>query len=195
MPQQLPLFETPEAPPNRYRLLLAIFPDAQATHLINDHQTDLSRKLGLTGKLRPRNILHVTLHHIDDYPEMPEDEITLAINACTSALAGRPSFDVTFDHAKTFRGRPGNLPFVLVNPNGNPALMSLHQPLITELAKHRLASRQDFQFVPHVTMLYDKHHVPEQPVLPVNWTVKEVMLILSHLGLTKYDKLASWELK
>ncbi len=194
MSEQLSLFEAPPVLPLRYRLLFAIFPDAPAVESILNHQAGLSKELGLKGKPRPREILHVTLHHIDDYPEIPERVVASAIEACTSALAGRPSFEVTFTQAKSFKGRPGNRPFVLVNPEGNPALMELHRSLIMELAKHRLASRGDFNYEPHVTMLYDQRLVPEQSVSPVTWKVKEVAFILSHLGATKYERLGHWDL-
>ena len=153
-----------------------------------------ANKIGLSGKPRPRGHLHVTLHCVGDYPDVPEQVVDATIKACASVLASQPSFEVIFDQVKSFRGRPGNLPFVLVNPNGNAALLELHRLLITELAKHRLASRGDFKFVPHVTMLYDKYNVPEQPVSPVRWTVKEVVLVLSHLGVTKYERLGCWTL-
>jgi len=191
MLEQLSLFDIPKAGPDRYRLFLGIFPDAKATHLICDHQINLGKQSGLRGKPRPRNNLHVTLHHIGDYPEIPERVVASVIKACASVLANRPSVEVIFDHAMTFRG---NHAFVLVNPNGNEALRALHRPLITELIKHRLAKPKDFQFEPHVTMLYDEHLVPEGEVPPVIWIVKEVVLILSHLGATKYERLGSWDL-
>ena len=194
MDQQLALFETPEPPPNRYRLFLGIFPDAEAVELICDQQTALRDKFGLRGKSRPRNILHVTLHHIGDYPEMLERIIETAAEACEAAFAGQPSIGMTFDHVMSFGGRPGNLPFVLVNPNSNQRLMELHHRLITELAKRKLASRGDFKFVPHVTLLYDRQSVPEQPVSPVTWRAHEVVLVLSHLGETRYEQLRCWAL-
>src|SRR5579871_3284384 len=104
MPDQLSLFETPQPLPDRYRLFLGVFPDARAIHLIGDHQISLSEKFGLSGKPRPRNILHVTLHHIGDYPEMPERVIASTNTACTSALTGKSAVEVTLDHVKSFRG-------------------------------------------------------------------------------------------
>lgn len=194
MDQQLALFEPPEPLPNRYRLFLGIFPDTEAVDLICLQQNALRDKFRLRGKFRPRNILHVTMHHIEDYPEIPERVIELADEACAAALAGQPSLEVTFDHVKSFKGRPGNQPFVMVNPNGNPPLMELHHRLITELAKSRLADRGDFKFVPHVTLLYDHKSVAEQPVSPVTWRAHEVVLVLSHLGETRYERLRSWSL-
>jgi 2'-5' RNA ligase len=83
---------------------------------------------------------------------------------------------------------------VLVNPNGCQPLTELHQRLITELAKRKLASRGDFKFVPHITLLYDGKNVPEQPVAPITWRAHEVVLVLSYLGETRYDRLRSWAL-
>ena len=194
MDQQLALFESPDPLPSRYRLFVGIFPDAEAADFICDQQTALSDKFGLRGKFRPRNIFHVTLHHIGDYPEMSERIIETAAEACEAAFAGQPSVGVTLDHAMSFGGRPGNLPFVLVKPNRNQRLMELHHRLITELAKRKLASRGDFKFVPHITLLYDRQSVPEQPVSPVTWRAHEVVLVLSHLGETRYERLRCWAL-
>jgi 2'-5' RNA ligase len=194
MDQQLALFETPEPLPNRYRLFVGIFPDAESVDLICDQQTALREKFGLRGKFHPRNILHVTMHHIGDYSEVSERIIETAAKACEAAFAGQPSIEVTFDHVMSFGGHPGNLPFVLVKPNGNQRLMELHHRLITELAKRKLASRGDFKFLPHVTLLYDRQNVLEQPVSPVTWRTNEVVLVLSHLGETRYERLRCWAL-
>lgn len=192
--EQLALFQTPKPPRNRYRLFVGIFPDAEAVHLICEQQPNLCDKFGLIGKPRPRSHLHVTLHLIGDYPDVPEQKIADAIKACAIVLANQPSFEVAFDHVMSFSGRPGELPFVLVKPNGNAVLLELHRRLVTELIIHRLAGRGGLKFVPHITMLYDRLSVPEQPVCPVSWTVKEAVLILSHLGATKYDRLGHWTL-
>jgi 2'-5' RNA ligase len=104
--------------------------------------------LGLRGKFRPREILHVTLHHIDDYAELSERTIETAAEACAVASKSQPALGITFDHVKSFKGRPGNQPFVLVNPNGNESLIDLHHRLITELAKRKLARLGNSKFVP-----------------------------------------------
>lgn len=194
MDSQLALFETPPPAPPKYRLFVGIFPSPGAVEPISKLQADSRDRFGLSGRFRSRNHLHMTLHHIDDYPEIPQRVIETAAEACAAAFKGQPSLEITFDHVKSFSGRPGNLPFVLVNPNGNEPLMELHHRLITELAKRKLARRGDFKFVPHVTLLYDRQSVPEQPVPPVSWRVNEVVLVLSYLGETKYERLRCWPL-
>jgi 2'-5' RNA ligase len=194
MDQQLTFFQSPEPLDEKYKLFLGVFPDAEAADLICKQRATLRGTLGLRGIPRPRNHLHVTVHCIGDYFEVPERDIVAATKVCTSALASQPSFEVTFDHAMSFRRRSGDLPFVLVNPNGNSALLELHRLLVIDLAKHRLAGLRDLKIVPHITMLYDRLNVPMQPVCPVRWRVKEVVLVLSHLGATKYERLACWKL-
>lgn len=167
--------------PYGYGLFLAIFPDAIAAQQIGEHQTSLRRKLGLRGKPRPLDHLHVTIQHFGNYAEIPSPLIADATQSFGPALANVPSFDVTFDHAMSFNNRSGNYPFVMVNPKGNTALFALYKSLF-----------RSSKFVPHVTLLYDKQLVSEQEVSPVSWAVKEVFLVLSHLGATKYDRLAQW---
>lgn len=194
MEEQLSLLEPPTPLPKKFRLFLGIFPDAEAVDLICDQQTTLRHEFELRGKSRPREILHMTLHHVGDYSEMPTREIKVIEEACAAAFAGQSSLEMIFDHVKSFKGRPGNQPFVLINSNGNQPLMELHHLLITELAKQKLASKGDFNFVPHVTLLYDGKNVPEQPVSPVTWRAREVVLVLSYLGETRYERLRSWAL-
>jgi RNA 2',3'-cyclic 3'-phosphodiesterase len=191
---QLELFETPPAPPPTCRLFLGIFPNFQATEAILNLQIESRDQFGLGGKFRPLEILHMTLHHIGDYPEVSEQIIETIGKACTIAFTGQPSLEITFDHIMSFSGKPGNLPFVLASPNGNDPLIKLHHRLITELAKVNLARLGDFKFVPHVTMLYDRKSIPVQPIAPISWKASEVVLVLSHLGETKYDLLRSWKL-
>ena len=151
MDSQLTLFETPPEAAKRYRLFAGIFPSDGALDSISALQVESRDRFGLRGKFRPREILHVTLHHIDDYADYPERVIETAVEACASACKGQPSLEVTFDHVQSFRGNADNRPFVLFNPNGNEPLLQLHHRLITELALRKLAGRKKSNFVPHVT--------------------------------------------
>src|SRR6478735_7279174 len=104
MNQQLTLFQSPEPRPKKYRLFVGIFPDAEAIHRICEELPHLCDKFGLSGKPRPRDHLHITVHQIkEDYPDFPDQDIGAATTACASALANQPSFEVTFDHVMSFR--------------------------------------------------------------------------------------------
>jgi 2'-5' RNA ligase len=47
-------------------------------------------------------------------------------------------------------------------------------------------------FTPHVTLLYDRRNVEEQPIEPISWTVREFVLIHSMQG---HTHLARWPLR
>jgi 2'-5' RNA ligase len=192
MNAQLTLFDAPAPVRPKYRLFLGTFPSAEAVESLSALQAELPSRFGVRGKFRPPHILHMTLHHLGDYAETPDRIVQTVAEACSAAMVNQSSFEVRLDHLMSFGGRPGNLPLVLVNPDGNAELMRFHQRLIGELMARRLATAKDFQFVPHVTLLYDRLSVPEQPVSPIYWQMREVTLVLSHLGQTRYDHLQRW---
>jgi 2'-5' RNA ligase len=47
--------------------------------------------------------------------------------------------------------------------------------------------------VPHLTLLYDKKHFDSTGIKPVFWTVREIVLVASEVGATKYHLLGRWE--
>jgi 2'-5' RNA ligase len=50
-------------------------------------------------------------------------------------------------------------------------------------------------FTPHVTLLYDRRCIDEQPIEPVGWTVREFALVLSLIGKTQHVPLGRWQLR
>jgi RNA 2',3'-cyclic 3'-phosphodiesterase len=195
MDQQLSLFSTPEPLPLKYNLFLAILPDVYTAERISELARELSAKHGLRGRLRPLHHLHVTLHHLGHYADVPENVVRTVDLACETVAAATTSFDVKFDTVLSFRNRPGNHPFVLSNSHGIPDLMSFHQALVRELAKQGFPGGVNSKFVPHVTMLYDKQSIPEEPIDPISWRVSEIVLVRSEVGATKYQHLGRWALR
>ena len=61
-----------------------------------------------------------------------------------------------------------------------------------------LRQRYDRQFrrwMPHITLLYDGRGIGEHVVEPVRWTVKELVLVHSLLGQSRYIPLGRWSLR
>ena len=54
--------------------------------------------------------------------------------------------------------------------------------------------RQARPFTPHVTLLRDRHRVPEQRIEPIEWTVRELVLVHSLIGRPAHRHLARWSL-
>ena len=192
MNQQLSLFSLPDPAPNRFRLLFAVFPNPDAGNQISELVASLRTKHELPGRPRPPHILHVTMELIGDYPDMPQAEIDRLQQILPQMKSVMPPVEVTFDRAMSFQNRK-KCPFVLLgSPQDNQPLRRLRESLAVELAGHGFPLRPKAAFVPHVTMIYDERCFAEEAVEPIRWTTREVGLVLSHLGETKYDHLGSW---
>lgn len=192
MNQQLSLFSLPAPAPNRFRLLFAVFPDLEAVDQISELAASLRTKHGMPGRARPPHILHVTMELIGDYPDMPLTEIERLQKILPQMRLAMPPIEVCFDRTMSFQNRK-KCPFVLLgSPEKNEPLRRLRESLAVQLAGHGFPLRPKAAFVPHVTMIYDERCLAEEAVEPIRWTVREVGLVLSHLGVTKYDHLGAW---
>lgn len=84
-------------------------------------------------------------------------------------------------------------PFVLCGSDGVAALTAFHQALGVEMAKVAFMTRMS-HFTPHLTLLYGDHLVSEQIIEPVDWTVRDYVLVHSLLDQGRYEPLARWGL-
>jgi 2'-5' RNA ligase len=100
-------------------------------------------------------------------------------------------FEICFDRTMSFRGRPGSRPFVLAGSEGLGGLKLFRRSLVPAFARDgpKHLGRRDF--TPHVTLLFEDRAVDEQPIGPVRWTVRDVVLVHSMNG---HRHLAHWPL-
>jgi RNA 2',3'-cyclic 3'-phosphodiesterase len=164
------------------RLFFAAVPDFDAAAEIYRIAGILKQAHRFAGKLIPRECLHVSLLFLGRGSEQ------LARGAC-EAVAGVKliPFEVSFDRTASFRGRPGNRPFVLVGDDTLDRLKSLGHALDAAIAESGVGQkgvghRAQRDFTPHVTLLYGDRAVDEYPVAPIRWTVNEFVLIHSLNG-------------
>ncbi len=115
-------------------------------------------------------------------------------SAAAAQVAAAP-FEVTFDRAESFRNSTGIYPFVLLGEPGATPLRALHTALGAALKKNGLGGATQGDFKPHVTLLRDTLRVPPAPVVPLPWTVRDVVLVHSLLGKTTHIHLARWPLQ
>ena len=132
--------------------------------------------------------LHVSLFFLG---ELPEPAIRIADEV--AADVGTLPFQVLFDRSVTFRGKPGNQPFVLTGDDGVDRLKSFRRTLGLAMASKGLRFLTKKDFTPHVTLMYAEHDVEEHPIEPIGWTVNEFVLIHSmhghvHLGRWRLQK-------
>lgn len=195
MDQQLSLFDTPKPAPAKYSVFLAVMPELSAARRISSLAMELQAKHRLRGKVRPLDHLHVTLHHIGYYPEVPEHVVHAVDRACEAVVAVTSAFEAKFDEVLSFGNRPGNHPLVLVDQDGGGhGLTGLYQMLARELIKQALPVTGGASFTPHVTLLYDQQRILKEPVDTVAWRVDEIILVRSEVGATKYEYLGRWTL-
>jgi 2'-5' RNA ligase len=167
------------------RLFLAILPDEETAARIAAKARHLRVSHGLTGKgVRPEHF-HVTLCHLGDGIGLPPDVVDRVRERAASVTM--PAFRVSFDRAESFK----NGALVLRGDDGTIGLEVLQQRLSDALDGQ---PRQARAFTPHVTLLRDSYRVPEQRIEPIDWTVREVVLVHSLLGRTTHRHIARWSL-
>lgn len=186
----LPGFEAAPIPTDRF--FFAIFPDADVAKCIERLALHLRREHGLKAKIHAFERFHVSLHHIGDFVGLPRGLLAMAGEAARAA-AVRPPFEIVFDRAMSFVGRPGHQPFVLRGSDGVSALTEFQQALGAAMEKAGFKLRKS-HFTPHLTLLYGDRSIAEQLIKPVAWTVREFVLVRSLLDLTQYVPIARWKL-
>lgn len=168
-----------------YALKFSIFPSPAEAQEIVRLTGPMLQALGLTGKPLMPHRLHVTVHKLGEYAEVPEDLIAAAMRA-GDALAF-DAFEVAFDCAMSF---PSAGTCVLSGHEGTRQLTAFYEELGESMRSQGL--RAGRSFAPSMALVYDKHFVAEHSIVPVCWMAREFVLIKSHIGTGKYDLLGSW---
>jgi RNA 2',3'-cyclic 3'-phosphodiesterase len=168
------------------RLFLAAVPDPHTAARIHRLAGTLKRAHRLTGRLIPDDRLHVSLFFLGG---LHEDGVRKVCEAA-EAMTAMP-FDVSFDRAASFRGKRANHPFVLFGDRGLRALNAFRQTFAEAMMRRGLRRWANTNFAPHVTLLYGERRVEEYPILPIGWTVRELVLVRSMRG---HVRLAQWPL-
>jgi 2'-5' RNA ligase len=190
IPEQLWLPKLEAASKPTDRLFFAILPDNAAAHRIAQLARSLKSKYRLQGKLLLPKRLHVSLYHLGDYFGLPEDAVVRAEEAA-STITLRP-FEVGCDRVISFAGRNAdperdNYPIVLCATEGVAELTALRQCLAAAMVSTGIKSPGNTRFTPHVALLYDRPHEISVPIDSIRWTVRELVLVHSLLGKTRYE--------
>ena len=167
-------------------LFLAAVPDAGTAERIHQLAAALKRAHRFDGNLIAPERLHISLFGLGGLPEGQH------CAAWEAAMEVRTApFQISFDRAASFRGRPGNHPFVLIGEQGVRGLQSFRKMFCDALTRRGMRRLANTNFTPHVTLLYDARDVEEYPIEPIGWTVKEFVLIRSLNG---HERLVRWPL-
>jgi 2'-5' RNA ligase len=169
-------------------LFFALFPDAPAAARLKTVAAQQCIRHRLTGRPIGAERFHVSLLGFGAHAGLPAGLIAALQKAAASVTVA--PFEVTFDRALSFLGRPR--PRVLCGDNAE--LIAFQRTLGRALERHGVA-RVKRQFMPHVTLLYDERDVDEDAIEPIRWSVREFVLVHSRRGQGEYVALARWPLR
>lgn len=194
MSQQASLFDFEPPPKLTDRIFFAIAPEAQAIADIGTLTATLKAQHGMQGRPIADAKLHCTLCNLGDFAGMPDTLIARASAAAMQVAEATPPFVASFDTTQTFVNRARNRPFVLTGGDGVIGVAALYRHLNSALHKAGIPGNPA-SYTPHVTLLYDDVTAPPQGVTPVEWTVREFVLLHSHIGEARpYNVLARFRM-
>ncbi|MBY8828432.1 2'-5' RNA ligase family protein [Hephaestia mangrovi] len=131
--------------------------------------------------------LHVTMFILDDRYGVPPS-LVAALRGVGSAIAAAP-IRLVFDRAG------GGERSIALRPSRRIApLDALHREIGRLCAAAGIEARANYSFSPHMTLGYRDGRPFNTPVTPVAWTARELVLVHSHLGRTRHERLGSWAL-
>jgi len=177
---------------NPERLFLCLMPDDETRGEVVRFGDEFffQRRLG-GSRLRPER-LHMSLHHIGDFPRLREKHV-YAVRQAAKAVFLAP-FEIRLRSVQSFEPAPhkqNRRPLVLLGEGGN-ALQTLFSTLGLALTRNGLKAAS--AFTPHMTLSYGPQPVPMQPIEPIRFQATDFVLIHSRLGLTQYEVIDRWPL-
>lgn len=173
-----------ETGPLCHNLFLAIKPSPEAAARIGQ----IRDRVG-SGEGRVRNgRLHVmTVMICPESAVLPPD---LVAGICeTMAALSAEAFDLTFD-----RYGPNGGALALFPHHGRKGLRMLRDQSELLLERAGLLPRKSRTFNPHMPLFYRPAALHSGRIAPIGWQAGEVVLIDSHVGLTRHVELARWPL-
>jgi 2'-5' RNA ligase len=171
-----------------FSLFFSIFLPLDIAKPIAARVASFGREHGLLGKPLLPHRLHITLHDLGNFAEVPAELIQLALTAGRALTT--PAFNVIFDHAMSF---PSSGTYVVCgNESGTAALVAFREALGTEMKEAGIKVKKSF--TPHMTVAYDRHRIAKHDIEPITWTAGEFTLIKSHVGKGIHEVLGRWPL-
>ena len=189
MTDQLSLLGMELSPRRLEAQFLCIMPDALTGQGIYRLGGRLRSGNALTGRLIGLERLHVSLQSV-----MLSTPLQTLVQACGRVRF--PAFDLCLNKIGSFTNSRQAKPFVLWVDEGRDELLALRMALHRELSRDvRPKPQLDNLATPHLTLLYDRRMVPEYPILPIRWRVRDFVLVRSFVGQGRYEILGRWPLE
>lgn len=188
----LPPAQPVRIPPDRInKLLILVKPDEEAAIRVAHIADELAAYLGFRGRMVRPELLHFTIHPIGHYSEVPPS-IVDAVKACGNAVRMCP-FTVSLNVVKNFHRKSGIPLMVLCGDEGVLGLRTLHDTIGAAMTKTFRSVRLS-SFEPHMTLSYRAMRIADTPIEPINFTIREFVLVNSLVGQGRHVVLSRWQL-
>ncbi|MEQ9507262.1 MAG: hypothetical protein RLO80_13470 [Hyphomonas sp.] len=177
-----------------HNLFFAILVPSPLEEDISNLFENLKQRYRVRKTQIPAPRLHVTLFGVFAGDSLPQRIVEL------SRLVGGAirfvEFDLVLSRILSFRNTQTEKPLVLVADANSARLVNRLVGQIGEAftALSGLQTPRTRPITPHLTLVWHRITVPEQPIAPVKLPVSEIALIHSHVGKSKYDVLGRGEL-
>ena len=151
----------------------------------------LCAKHGLIGRVSPA-VLHVTICPIAYLPKLSDEDIDAARKVAGSLVA--EPFEMILDRIRTYPNGQERLPLVAFADNGVPRAGLFRHALIADLRRGGFMIHRKLPKL-HMTLLYDRRTVAEEPIDPIRWIVRDFALVHSIHGEGRHVLLGQWPLR
>jgi len=176
-----------------HHLFFALWPDADVRARIDAAARRLKDDHAPSGRWIKPHRYHLTLRYLGEHARLPDD---LVAAACAAGdLAQARAFDFALDIAASFANR--RIPWWIGCSEIASGLSALSESISEGLHAHGGPMPSETEFVPHVTVLRDADRMlPPTPIMPIEWPVREFVLIDSLLGAASgYTIMRRWPLR
>ena len=177
-----------------FNLFLACMPDESDAQRIYAAGADLRTECGLSGRVIDAKRLHVSLLGLQHFMKPLLNEQIASWVARIDQLLSKldePAIQVVSSRVSSFGGKDKRPLVLLCDALAEAKLTTLQIRVCERLFGSDLPAQR---FKPHMSLLYDSAIVAEREIHPIEWTARKLVLILSHVGQGKYDRLKEWPL-
>jgi len=190
---QMPLFGIAANLQVEHNYFFALSPDAEVRTQLSQVANNLKANDALNGSWVASEHYHLILHHLGQFPAAHPDLVKRALAvASDNQLA---AFNIKLDHFMSFDSKTGKFPCVLTSKYELPELKNFWQELKNNLLAQRLGQNAENTFIPHTTLLYSRQPVLKtHAITPIQWPVKDFVLIESLVGRSEHIELGRWPL-
>lgn len=172
-----------------HKLFFAVYPDPETAGRIAATAERLRARHGLTAPAFPPERFHVTLYGLGAYESAPASVLDGAKTAAEAIEM--PPFVVELTHAMSWGRGQGRRTLVLVGGDGVGGLEAVRAQLEVAVPKALPALRPPPPFNTHLTLLYDPREIAEEPIEPIRWTVRELVLTDSLQGRGRHIRIGA----